>query len=258
MAVKEPTPNWGEHLIFKALQLRYREPEWALLAQVKNTAGYGKVERFADAFAFGLWPSRGLSIVGFEFKSSRSDWLRELNDPAKSDPTQAYCDFWFICAGAVGIVDVAELPPTWGLMVPAGKKMKVLVKAPKLEDPKSLTRGFVTSVIRRVYESKSSQAELKQAWSDGEKKGLEWGFKQAEKNRKYEMERLQNLEKKVREFEDASGIDVRHHWDLGSVGRAVRIISSADGVAQLTAQAGVMERGAAELRRAVAEMTKEK
>lgn len=255
MAVTQAN-SWSESLIFKALQLKYSEPEWALLAQVRNTAGYGKVERWADAIAFDLWPSRGLSIVGFEFKSSRSDWLRELATPGKSEPIQKFCDGWYICAGAVDIVKADELPPTWGLMVPAGKKMKVVVKAPKLDNPAPLTRGFVVSVIRRVFESKSSQAELKQAFSDGEKKGIECGVKQAEKNRKYEMEQLRELEKKVLEFEHASGVNVRHHWDLGKLGRAVNIVAQDDGAAQLTRQAEIMERGAAELRRAVEEMTK--
>ena len=86
------------------LAARYASPAWAIFFEVSNATGY-KANRHADAVAVGIWPSRGLSILGFEIKASRSDWKHELSNPRKADAIFKYCDHWFLVANP----NVAEL-----------------------------------------------------------------------------------------------------------------------------------------------------
>lgn len=91
-----------------AMRARYCAPEWALMFEVGDGTGVNQ-RRWADAVAMNLWPSRGMEVNGFEIKVSRSDWQRELKNPAKAESVQQYCDRWWIVT-APGIVKDGELP----------------------------------------------------------------------------------------------------------------------------------------------------
>ncbi len=76
--------------IYIALRARHPAPEWVYLPQVRTKTGYSRTsgtdmdsERYLDAFAIHCHPSHGFRRVGYEIKVSRSDWLRELEDPRK-------------------------------------------------------------------------------------------------------------------------------------------------------------------------------
>ena len=71
--------------------------EWAFMAQVRNAAGFNAT-RTLDALALHLWPSRGLVLHGFEIKVSRSDWLREVKDPAKAEDACRLVEYFWIVA----------------------------------------------------------------------------------------------------------------------------------------------------------------
>jgi hypothetical protein len=117
-----------------------------VLEEVRNGTGYVRTLRSADALVCSCWPSRGLWLAGVEIKVSRSDWLREIKDPAKSSEIQRWCHYWWIAAPA-GLVHDGELPKTWGLLEHASGKLSVKVQAPKLEaEPPSMT--FLASVLR--------------------------------------------------------------------------------------------------------------
>ena len=125
-----------EGQVFEALRARYAAPAWALLPQVADRTG-AYASRAADALAVGLWPSRGLDVIGFEIKVSRSDWLRELRQPAKAEPMVAICDTWWIAAGESGLVKSEELPGGWGLLevTATGKLRTVTVAARRPTHP---------------------------------------------------------------------------------------------------------------------------
>ena len=86
--------------------------EYAFMRQVRNAAGFDAKRTF-DAVIVGLWPSRGHDIHVIEVKVSRSDWLRELKDPKKAEDASKVADRFSVAAPR-GVVDVAELPATWG------------------------------------------------------------------------------------------------------------------------------------------------
>ena len=116
--------------IITLLRQRFAAPAFAFLTGVANGTGGVRV-RTADAIAMSVWPSRGLRLHGFEVKVSRSDWKRELENPAKAESVCTFCDHWWIAAPD-GVVERSELPPTWGLLEADKKKLKTTVQAPEL------------------------------------------------------------------------------------------------------------------------------
>jgi len=199
---------------------KWASPAWALFEEVGNSTGFG-CSRHADAIAVSIWPSRGLSIQGLELKVSRSDWLRELKDPSKSEAIQQYCDFWFVIASDEKVVLPEELPANWGLLVAKGGRLSVKKQAPRL-NPKQLDVGFVASLMRKRFdaEERIRLEALNKGFEDGVKNGPEHHARKV-----HELEReKENLEKRVREFEEASGIKL-DSWRLGKIGQAARFIA---------------------------------
>jgi len=143
LAEKPTTP-----IVMAALRERYCAPEFAFFEEVGDAGSSSRV--YADGVAINMWASRGYSITGFEVKVSRSDWLRELKQPEKSEPVLTKCDYWFLVApDDVFVPD--EVPPSWGILSFKDGKLREKRKAPKLE-PKAITRAFVAQMFRRAHE----------------------------------------------------------------------------------------------------------
>lgn len=140
--------------IRQLLREKFAPPAYALFEEVKNQTGYSKrSERYADALALSLWPSRGIGMTGFEIKISRADWKKELDDPAKAAEFSKYCVAWYVVAPE-GIVERLELPATWGLVeVPekGRKRLVTRVEAPPLT-PQPWDQSFVAALLRRQHE----------------------------------------------------------------------------------------------------------
>lgn len=202
--------------VINALRLRFPSPQFTFLEQVANGTG-ARQYRWADAIAMSVWPSRGFDIHGIEVKVSRHDFLSELNKPDKSAAVQKYCNRWWMAIGDERIVRPGELPPTWGLLVLAGDKMKCLVEAPALE-PEALTVEFVASVLRNMAKAEESQLETAKpkSYREGYDKAKEYELK-------FLRENHQQLEKSLAEFEEKSGIKI-DRWTGGNVGHAVRLL----------------------------------
>ena len=205
----------------RLLKERFPPPEWALLEEVRNVTGYGHRvrERYADAVAMNMWPSRGLSVLGFEVKVQRSDWVKELRDPAKSAAIQQYCDYWWVVAGDKDLVQPGELPETWGLLVVQGnEKLRLVCKkeAPKLE-AKPLDRLFIASMLRRANEQLAAWQEGRVTTEEYEK-GYERGLEQGKNSAKWDQRMLQQdydvLRQRVEAFEKSSGMKI-DGWDAG-------------------------------------------
>ncbi len=141
--------------IASAMREAYRQPEWALFFEVGNATGFN-TKRHADAVAMNMYPSRGLSLHGFEFKISKSDWKRELADPQKAEEIAQYCDLWSVVAGP-GVVGPGELPVSWGLIELVNGKLRTRVAAAKHE-AKPLTRSFIAAILRG--QAKRDEAEI--------------------------------------------------------------------------------------------------
>lgn len=200
------------------LRNRYTCPEWSLVTEVGNN-GSGS-SRYADAIAVNTWSSRGYVIHGFELKHSRGDWLSELKQPGKSEPIMKLCDQWWLVCEAE-IIKKGELPLGWGLLVPNSQRdtMRVKIQAPML-DHVPLTRAFVASLMRRAMQQSSSTECLDVQFQRGREAGRT--------DNTYDLKRIasdhDDLVKKVREFECASGLTIRYGYDMEKLGAIVKHI----------------------------------
>ncbi|KVS52213.1 hypothetical protein WK39_26505 [Burkholderia cepacia] len=203
-----------------ALRARFCSPEWALFFEVADATG-ARHNRWADAVAMNLWPSRGLAIHGMEVKVSRSDWLRELKDPSKSAPVQRYCDYWWIVTPA-GVLKDGELPPTWGhYEVKPGGTLRELVAAPKLES-EPVTRQFAAALMRRAS---AADEGIVRAAVDTEIARLR---QNDEKHIQREIEQrsreLNELREQIATIERISGVQITRWGHNEEIGRAVKAV----------------------------------
>jgi hypothetical protein len=247
----------NESLMTLALRSHFHAPEWVLLPQVRNAAGFSAT-RTADALAMSVWPSRGLHMYGIEIKVSRGDWLRELKNPKKSDDIAQFCDFWFIAAGHESVVADGELPPGWGLLVP-GKKpnsLKVAAAPAKIEAVQPISRHFLAAILKKTFESHvptgEVEAEIERRVAekvDELKKSIEDRVLK-DLDRDNLLKRNAELEAMAKAYEEAAGVWMGH--DAGRAkryGRALKVLDwkGIDGVFRDTAS--LMERHLAEIKK---------
>ncbi len=134
------------------LRHRYgKKSEWVFMTNVRDSTGYpGGRRRYADAMAMNMYPSRGLSLDGFEIKLNRPDLMAELRDPSKAEAFKQFCDHWWLVIPDKEIIKLGGVPDDWGIMwaTPRGG-LRVIKKAPQLES-KPITRGFLASLLRNA------------------------------------------------------------------------------------------------------------
>lgn len=205
--------------LYLRLTRKYPPPEWVVLPEVANGTG-STVRRWADAVAMSMYPSRGLTLMGFEIKASRTDWKRELSDPSKAQPVQKYCDYWYVIAPK-DLVDLSDVPENWGLMEPYGKGLRATKVAPKLEAT-PLSRTFIASLLRSGQKARADVAELKAEYDRGKADGL----RDLADKVQYLKRENETTRKMVHDFEEASGVRL-NGWDAGRIGDAVRLLMDA-------------------------------
>ncbi len=212
--------------IQQLLRKRYPEREFALLFEVRDAAGFS-AKRSCDAMTIGLWPSRGCEVQGFEVKVSRSDFLRELKQPEKAEAFIPYCDRWWIIAGDQSVVlDSSQVPPTWGLMVVAKGKLKVVREAPKLQ-PIPADSLFLAALMKRACDTMSNSPmvasklkELEDQWKEKLNDGIE-------RQTGYMRQELEHFKKTIAEFEAASGVRI-DRYSGKRIGEAVKTVMSGE------------------------------
>lgn len=216
-----------EQNILELLRKRYPAGEYALLSEVSNGAGFSRTGS-CDYVSIGLWPSRGLEITGIELKSSRGDWLRELKKPEKAEAFFKYCDRWYLLIEDESIATLEELPPTWGLLCAKGKRIITLKEAPKLS-PIAVDRSFMAALFKRATQGLIHPDQIEEK--------LEEACTIARRNVSDDLDRtkrdLNELKDSVREFEKASGINIREQYTWGSpkkLGEAVALVLKNDGL----------------------------
>lgn len=149
--------------LLDALHAHYIKPEDRL-----SQAGAGAVfltevtapggNRRADAVYLGLWHSRGAGDIDVcELKTSRSDWRRELDNPAKAEAWWPYSSRFWVVAPSTDVVPTEEVPDGWGLMVPGtrGRRFKPVVK-PAVRKPE-LTMGLLLTLLKNTETTRTNQ-----------------------------------------------------------------------------------------------------
>lgn len=212
------------------LRARMAPPEYAFFSHVRNATGFSRRVRTADAIAFGLFPSRGLHLHGFEIKSCRGDWLREKRDPEKADEIARYCDFWWVVVGDESVAKVDEVPTTWGLLVPHGQGLRAVKSPTKNETPTQITRQFLGAILRRASEESAAKGEIDEAVQVARRTWEETVSARIDAEVKRRQGALSVLEQTVQKFEAASGVSLTTYeatWQAEAMGRAVKVITSA-------------------------------
>lgn len=214
--------------ILALLRTRYAPSAWALVADVANGTG-SYARRRADAVTMSLWPSRGLTIHGFEIKVSRGDFLRELKAPEKAESVATHCDFWWIVAPA-DVVRDGELPDAWGLLVAKEGGLRQAKEARQLHadggtDP--IKRSFVASLLRATTENMVPRSLADADVAERVRKGVE--ERVADATRDMECRALQAedalryLRASVDNFHTASGVEI-DQYNGGQIGEAVKVV----------------------------------
>lgn len=157
--------EWTERDITDALAVRFGRlhrngnsvtPRHLFARQVRIGAGFD-AGRIIDAIAVDTWMSGGLSIHGFEVKTSRSDWLREIANPTKGQDALTVCSTLSVVAPR-GVVSAAEVPAGWGhyelrhpSVVSSASRMVRVVRPPEaIGHSGPIDRGFAVALMRAI------------------------------------------------------------------------------------------------------------
>lgn len=204
--------HWTEHEVYDRLRHVFPPPAYVSIPQVRNGTGYARRQtRTCDALIASVYPSRGLYFTGFEIKVSRGDWKKELAHAEKSVELQRFCKYWYVAA-PVGVVPVAEIPETWGLVEVQAATASIVKPAPILEwqQPGLL---FVCAVLRAAIECTVPTGVVDARVSEAIAKATD----AAEKHRDWRQRELQQA---VDNFEKASGLKISDRWEAGDIGKA--------------------------------------
>lgn len=164
MKVKDTEETTAEGLVnllrkrFEAKNGLYNQ--CVVLEQVPNGTGMEQ-SRWIDVAVFEMWPSKGLTRSAFEVKVSRSDFLRELQEPDKHKwCLQGFHEFWFVAPK--GIIQLEELPKGIGWMYPRGAKLCIARHAIRNETPTlddHLLAGFMRAAYKGIDAAGKTRAE---------------------------------------------------------------------------------------------------
>lgn len=208
-----------EFELFQALRPLYPPREYALLPQAANGTGAGAF-RHCDALTLSLWPSRGMHLSGFEIKSYRGDWLRELRNPEKAEEIAQFCNYWWIVASAP-FVKKDELPEPWGLMTwDQEKQVLRKTKAARFRKAKVPDLPFIAAMLRKAQEIVTPDSALAEVRKEGRAEGV----KEAESRIKQRLKDLEELEERVRAFEVATGLEIDGWRPVEEIARAVKVV----------------------------------
>lgn len=175
------------------LEQRYPYDQgYALFFEVPDGTGANK-RRSADAIMHGLWANRGLYMTGFEIKSHRSDFLREMKNPEKAESLIRFCKYWYLVApDGVYNPDTDTVPQPWGILTPKDGKLKETRKPEQL-DPITPTAAFMASIFRCAYKRLEPEDWV-------HKEDLEQTIRdRADEQTKREMKRLEHMLDNARE-----------------------------------------------------------
>lgn len=210
--------------LMKMILRRHEGAGWQVFVELANSTG-GRVSRRADAVAMALWPSLGLEVHGYECKVSRGDVRKELIDVQKNEPVGKYCDFWWLVISDPSIIDGLMLPPTWGVLVPRDRVLRVHVQAKKRKAVPP-DRGFVASMLRSASGTTISRLRHQQIVGDLHDQIAELEKKLRDQSCSTADQPNDELRETVRVFEEHAGFKITdRRWSVTNFVEAVRLLT---------------------------------
>lgn len=219
-----------EHQMFASLRQLFPSNEYALVPQVRNGTGYAKTVRTADALALSLWPSKGITLSGFELKDSRSDVLKELGDSSKSDEIGKHCNHWWLVVSKESIIKKGELPPAWGLIVISEDGVARKVKNAPYREALPLDLPLMAAIFKAVSRSDAVDENVIQQRIDSAIKKAEAAWLEAEKSRRERdssdaSTKLAKIQKRMEEFRRETGIELLYaDWKWEPLMKATKFV----------------------------------
>lgn len=160
MAKKKAKEKWTEASVTRALVQRFSQKvgEYSVFPGLRNqVASMARSDRTIDLFVVRNWQPRGTTAI--EIKVDRSDWLRELEDPAKSWEFDRQVNQFFVAAPA-DVVQLHEVPTSWGWFCMNGGGSVVVKKRPTRNDEAKMTEPLMYSLLRAAAPIEGGKAWL--------------------------------------------------------------------------------------------------
>lgn len=136
--------------------------------------GWRHVNRYADVLALSVWPSKGLTLDGYEIKASRTDLKKELADLSKHEAIARYCDTWTLVVWDESLL-IDGIPEEWGILTtkPDDHDGRALVekRKPRKRTPDPWPRQFVCALVRNAFEQAPGAAYIARACFEAGKRG---------------------------------------------------------------------------------------
>jgi hypothetical protein len=233
-----PAKEWTQDRVLDAIEIcRHAGEAWAMVRDCPDDTSIAKC-RTADAIVAGCWSSKGFTIHGYEVKVTRADWQREIKDHQKSLDFMKLVDFWWLACPA-GIARLEEIPGNWGF-IEVSKNLKgeysakIRRQATKLEREGrgqhggTVPYGLFCAALRKATKSNPEQNRVDRLVDEAHKQGYESGRQATDRMTTAELDGLrrqaENLEKKIAEFEDKTGIQI-NSWNVDAVAEKFRRLS---------------------------------
>jgi hypothetical protein len=121
------------------------------VTELRLSTGYSKTEQRADGFLMKLWPSDGFERTMFEYKISRSDFLKEINNPQKRQTAKSLADFFVLITANDIVHDKKEIPADCGWYVFNGNDLEIKIRPPRLIPVPAAPWWFTASLTRALY-----------------------------------------------------------------------------------------------------------
>lgn len=205
--------------ICAALRERYKQPEWALFFEVGSGTG-GNCRRHADALAMNMYPSRGLSIIGFEIKVSRGDLKRELINPDKAEEIAQFCDEWYLVVPKGLIKEEDLIPATWGVIECNDGTLRTSKKAERI-NAKIVTKEFMAAVLRCA--GRVDEATLQEERNKAYQEYRESYDRRLEDEVQRRTKRFEELNQQLADFEKATGKSITAYTDVEELAENIKL-----------------------------------
>jgi hypothetical protein len=208
----------SQDIIARLRASRYPQDQgWVAMEEVTPP----RCQRRFDLIAINGWESGNREVHGVEIKVSRSDFLAEMKDPAKSKPLAALCNrYWLACPP--GVAEANEVPASWGMLVVHDSQVRQAKAAPDL-DPVPWSDATWRCMLWRCAQRTTTRRELSIAESAGyERRRRE--DEAAQIRRESEAKRRAEAEQsRIKIWEDATGVAITRWISDGQLMGIARI-----------------------------------
>ena len=128
------------------LRKKYSGGEYVVMEQVLNPIENASRNRWIDVAIFSTWSTHGITRSAFEIKVSRSDFIRELQNPDKFQwCMENFHEFWFV--GTKDVITKDEVPEGVGWMCPVGERLYIKKHCRRNVSPR-LDEGMLAAFMR--------------------------------------------------------------------------------------------------------------